>query len=67
MNNIIQWNCRGPPANFNDFRVLSDDYNPIVCCLQETMLTMDNFVIRAFICIHYWYVVLCIDTCGGTI
>ena len=43
MYNIIQWNCR---ANFNDFRLLCENYNPIVCCLQETMLTKDDFVIR---------------------
>ena len=52
MNNIIQWHCRGIRANFNDFRVLCDKYNPIVCCLHEIMLTMDDFVIRGFNCIH---------------
>ena len=50
MNNIIQWNCSGLHANFNDFRLLFD--NPIVCCLQETMLTMDDLVIHGFNCIH---------------
>ena len=38
MNNIIQWNCRDPRANFTDFRLLCDKYNPIICGLQETML-----------------------------
>ena len=52
MNNIIQWNCRGLRANFTDFRLLCDNYNPIVCCLQETMLTKDYFIIRGFNCIH---------------
>ena len=28
------------------FRLLCDNYNPIVCCLQETMLTKDDFIIR---------------------
>ena len=51
-NNIIQWNCRGLRANFTDFRLLCDKYNPIVCCLQETMLTKDDFIIRGFNCIH---------------
>ena len=37
---------------FNDFRLLCDNYNPIVCYLQETMLTKDDFVIRGFNCIH---------------
>ena len=45
MNNIIQWNCRGLRANFNDFRLLCDNYNPIVCCLQGTMLTKVDFII----------------------
>ena len=45
MNNIIQWNCRDLRANFTDFRLLCDKYNPIVCCLQETMLTKDDFII----------------------
>ena len=52
MNNIIQWNCRGLRANVTDFRLLYDKYNPIVCCLQETMLTKDDFIIRGFNCIH---------------
>ena len=50
-NNIIQWNCRGLRANFTDLRLLCDKYNPIVCCLQETMLTKDDFIIRGFNCI----------------
>ena len=52
MNNIIQWNCHGMRANFNDFRLLCDNYNPIVCFLQETMLTKDDFIIRGFNFIH---------------
>ena len=52
MNSIIQWNCRGLRANFTDFRLLCDQYNPIVYCLHETMLTKDNFIIRGFNCIH---------------
>ena len=48
---FIQWNCRGLRLNFNNFCLLYDNYNPIVCCLQETILTMDNFVIRCFNCI----------------
>ena len=46
MNNIIRWNCRGLHTNFTDFRLLCDNYNPLVCCLQETMLTKDDFIIR---------------------
>ena len=50
--NIIQWNCRGLCANFDDFRLLCGNYNPVVCCLQETELTKDDFIIRGFNCIH---------------
>ena len=31
--------CRGICVHCNDFRLLCDKYNLIVCCLQETMLT----------------------------
>ena len=63
MNNIIKWNCRDIRANFNDFRLLCD--NPIVCCLQETMLTMDYFVIRGFNCIHLTSRDIGGGACGG--
>ena len=52
MNNIMQWKCRGLRAYFTDFRLLCDKYNPICCCLNETMLTNDDFVIHGFNCIH---------------
>ena len=45
---IIQWNCRGFRPNFNDFRILCDKYDPIVCCLQETMLNSEDYCIRGF-------------------
>ena len=38
--------------NFTDFRLLCDNYNPIVCCLQETMLTKVDYIIPGFNCIH---------------
>ena len=65
MNNIIQWNCRGLRANFTDFRLLCDKYNPIVCCLQETMLTKDDFIIRGFNCIHLTSRDIGGRACGG--
>ena len=49
---IIQWNCRGLRPNFTDFRLLCDKYNPIVCCLQETFLSSDDYVIRGFSSYH---------------
>ena len=52
MNSIIQCNCRRLPANFIDFRLLCDKCNSIVCCIQETMLTKDAFVIHGFNCIY---------------
>ena len=65
MNNIIQWNCRFLRANFNDFRLLCDNYNPIVCCLQGTMLTKDDFIIRGFNCIHLTSRDIGGRACGG--
>ena len=65
MNNIIQCNCRGIHANFTGFRLLCDKYNPIVFCLQETMLTKDGFVIRGFNCIHLTSRDIGGGACGG--
>ena len=65
MNNNIQWNCRGLRSNFTDFRLLCDKYNPIVCCLQETMLTKDDFIIRGFNCIHLTSRDIGGRACGG--
>ena len=33
---IIQWNCRGLRANFNEIHFLASNYKPSVICLQET-------------------------------
>ena len=65
MNNIIQRNCRGLRANLTDFRLLYDKYNPIVCCLQETMLTKDDFIIRGFNCINLTSRDIGGRACGG--
>ena len=65
MNNIIQWNCRGLRSNVNDFHLLCDNYNLIVCCLQETMLAMDDFVIRGFNCFHLTNRDTGGEACGG--
>ena len=65
MNIIIQWNCRGLRANFTDVRLLCDNYNPIVCCIQETMLTKDDFIIRGFNCIHLTSRDIGGRACGG--
>ena len=35
-NSILQWNCRGLKANFNELLILLSLFNPKICCLQET-------------------------------
>ena len=66
MNNIIiQWNYSGIRAKFTDFRLLCDTSNAIVCCLQETMLTMDDFVIRGCNCINLTSRDIGGRACGG--
>ena len=40
---ILQWNCRGLKANFNELLILTTLFSPNVICLQETFLkTTDN-------------------------
>jgi exonuclease III len=36
---IIQWNCRGVRANYNELQILTETYSVIAFCLQETYLT----------------------------
>ena len=35
---IIQWNCRGLKANYDEISLLLQQHNPIALCLQETFL-----------------------------
>ena len=35
---IIQWNCRGLRANYNDLAILLQEHSPSAVCLQETNL-----------------------------
>jgi exonuclease III len=37
-NMIMQWNCRGLRANFDELQILTKKFSPSVVCLQETML-----------------------------
>ena len=37
-NNIVQWNCRGLKANYNEILLLMSKYNPALLCLSETFL-----------------------------
>ena len=41
--NIIQWNCRGFRANFNEINLLINTFEPVAVCLQELLLS-DSYV-----------------------
>ena len=43
-NTIIQWNCRGLKANYNEMALLLHTHSPAVTCLQETFLKQTNTV-----------------------
>ncbi len=46
-NTLLQWNCRGFRANFNEMQLLTQKYNPQAICLQETLLQdTDNIDFR---------------------
>ena len=48
-NNLIQWNCRGLKANFNELLLLLTGLCPSIICLQETFLKpSDNLNIRGY-------------------
>ena len=51
---IIQWNCRGLKAKFEEICVLQQEENPSVFCLQETFLkTVDNISLKGFNSYHH--------------
>ncbi|MCG7877158.1 MAG: reverse transcriptase domain-containing protein [Candidatus Thiodiazotropha endolucinida] len=46
---ILQWNCRGLKANFNELLILTTLFSPNVICLQETFLkTTDNISFKDY-------------------
>ena len=52
-NRIIQWNCRGLKANYEETLLLLKDYEPAALCLQETHLKhSDNICIRNYTAFH---------------
>ena len=52
-NRIIQWNCRGLKANYEETLLLHKDYEPAALCLQETHLKdSDNISIRNYTAFH---------------
>ena len=63
---IIQWNCRGLRANYNEILILMSLFSPSVICLQETFLKQsDNITFRDFNMFNY----ICPDgerASGGT-
>ena len=46
---ILQWNCRGLSANFEELNSLISRHSPKVICLQETYLKDTNFSIPHYI------------------
>jgi len=49
MYSLLQWNCRGFRANFNEVQLLTQKYNPQAVCLQETLLQdTDNIDFRGY-------------------
>ena len=49
LNRILQWNCRGLKANYEETLLLLKDYEPAALCLQETHLKdTDNVSIRNY-------------------
>ena len=41
---IIQWNCRGLKANYNEILILMSLFSPTVICLLETFLKQSDNV-----------------------
>jgi len=53
VNSIVQWNCRGLKANFNEVQILIQTLNPLAFCLQETFLkATENLTFKNFITYH---------------
>ena len=53
LNRILQWNCRGLKANYEETLLLLKDYEPAALCLQETHLKdTDNISIRNYTAFH---------------
>ena len=44
MATILQWNCRGLLNNHNELSLLSQQYNPVAMCLQETHIVDESRV-----------------------
>ena len=44
ISNVIQWNCRGFTNNHSELCLLTQQYNPVAVCLQETHITDESKV-----------------------
>ena len=44
MTDIIQWNVRGLRANFEELRLLCNQYNPQIVAVQECQLRKDKII-----------------------
>ena len=44
MANIVQWNVHGLRANFEELRLLYNQYNPQVVAVQECQLQKDKII-----------------------
>ena len=52
MADIIQWNVRGLRANFEELRLLCNQYNPQIVAVQECQLRKNNIInLPGFSCI----------------
>ena len=44
MKTIVQWNVRGLRANFEELRLLCNQYNPQIVAVQECQLRKDKMI-----------------------
>ena len=44
MKTIVQWNVRGLRANFEELRLLCNQYNPQIVAVQECQLQKDKII-----------------------
>ena len=65
-NSIVQWNCRGFRANFEELSLLTKEYKPVAICLQETFLReTDRCSFKNYSC-YYTSSGNAERACGGT-
>lgn len=65
-NSILQWNCRGVKANFNELLILTTLLSPKILCLQETFLKeSDDIQVKNYSSYHYKQT-NCQKASGGT-